>query len=81
MDIVGRFFQVPQQSFFLFGPRGSGKSTWLKQTYPEALFLDLLSPDLFRQLAARPERLTERVKGENKMVEVKKSYFLGLFQV
>lgn len=70
MEIVGRFLQKPRQSFFLFGPRGSGKSTWLKQSYPEALFLDLLSPDLFRQLAARPERLTERVKGEKKMVVI-----------
>ena len=30
------------QSFFLFGPRGTGKTTWLKQRFPEALYLDLL---------------------------------------
>lgn len=48
---------VPQQSFFLFGPRGTGKSTWVSQVLPEALHLDLLRQDLWRELDARPERL------------------------
>jgi predicted AAA+ superfamily ATPase len=26
-----RFLKRPERSFFLFGPRGTGKSTWLKQ--------------------------------------------------
>jgi uncharacterized protein len=68
MDIVRRFLQKPSESFFLFGPRGSGKSTWLKQSCTDALYLDLLSPDLFRELAARPERLAERVRGEKKKI-------------
>ncbi len=25
-------------SFFLFGPRGTGKTTWLKQRLPDALW-------------------------------------------
>jgi uncharacterized protein len=66
MDIVDRFLQAPLQTFFLFGPRGSGKSTWLRRLYPEALYLDLLSPDIFREFVARPERLAERVEGEKK---------------
>lgn len=70
MDIVKRFLQKPAQSFFLFGPRGSGKSTWLKQSFPDALYIDLLSPDVFREFVARPERLHERVKGEGKKVVV-----------
>lgn len=48
---------VPQQSFFLFGPRGTGKSTWVSQVLPEALHLDLLRQDLWRELDARPERV------------------------
>jgi len=51
------------QSFFLFGPRGTGKSLWLKNRFPEALYIDLLKPDTRRQLEARPERLEELVKG------------------
>jgi len=31
MEIAPRFFQGSRQSYFLFGPRGTGKSTWIKQ--------------------------------------------------
>lgn len=47
----------PQQSFFLFGPRGTGKSTWVSRSLPQALHLDLLRQDLYRELDARPERI------------------------
>jgi replication-associated recombination protein RarA len=30
------------KSFFLFGPRGTGKTTWVKTNFPNALYLDLL---------------------------------------
>ena len=58
-----RFFQAPATHFFLFGPRGTGKSTWLRRAFPEALWVDLLRPEVHRQLAARPERLRELVAG------------------
>ncbi len=35
-------------SFFLFGPRGTGKSTWLRQTYKDAHFIDLLDETRFQ---------------------------------
>jgi len=63
METVMRFFQAPRQSFFLFGPRGTGKSTWLKQYYPEAEVIDLLAPEVFRIYSARPERLREVTRG------------------
>lgn len=66
MEDIVRIFQAPQQSFFLFGPRGSGKSTWLKTRFPEALFIDLLAPDVLREYSARPERLYHLVEGEKK---------------
>ncbi|MEA1922925.1 MAG: ATP-binding protein [Pseudomonadota bacterium] len=65
MESVSRFFRAPRQSFFLFGPRGTGKSTWLKQYYPESVVIDLLAPELFRLYSARPERLREVVSGSN----------------
>jgi len=34
---------VPRRAFFLFGPRGTGKSTWIKQNFPHSLLIDLLS--------------------------------------
>ncbi len=63
MEITGRFIEPPRQSFFLFGPRGTGKSTWLRQTLPDALVVDLLQPDVARELTARPERLRDLVRG------------------
>jgi predicted AAA+ superfamily ATPase len=64
MHLVQRFFQLPRSSFFLFGPRGTGKSTWLQEALPEALYLDLLQPDSYRELSSRPERLRELVNAE-----------------
>jgi len=63
MELLPRLLTVPERSFFLFGPRGTGKSTSLKDAFPDALFIDLLKPDAFRQLNARPERLAELVAG------------------
>lgn len=59
--IIPRLFTVPEQSFFLFGPRGTGKSTLLRRLWPDALWVDLLEPDAFRSYSARPERLHELV--------------------
>ncbi len=63
MELISRFLPIPDQSFFLFGPRGTGKSTWVQQTFPEALVVDLLKPVIYRQLQARPERLAELAAG------------------
>jgi uncharacterized protein len=63
METRDRFLKDPRQSFFLFGPRGTGKSTWLRGAFPGALHLDLLDPALARDLASRPERLREMVLG------------------
>lgn len=54
-----RFFTPPQQSYFLFGPRGTGKSTWLKQHYPETFWVDLMDPEVYRLFSAHPERLRQ----------------------
>jgi len=60
---VRRFFQAPSSHYFLFGPRGTGKSTWLRGAYRDALWVDLLRPEVHRQFMARPERLRELVAG------------------
>ncbi len=62
MGFRKRLFRAPTQSYFLFGPRGTGKSTWLKQTYPDALLIDLLNDDAFRTYSARPQRLADVVE-------------------
>lgn len=51
-------------SFFLFGPRGTGKTTWLKQHFKDgdSVYLDLLDDELFTELSARPKRLAMLAK-------------------
>ena len=62
MEFIPRFFRPPERgSFFLFGPRGTGKSLWAQTTLPTALRLDLLDPETARSYGARPERLAELV--------------------
>lgn len=54
---IPRLLRVPEHSFFLFGARGTGKSTWLRNQLPEALYLDLLDTSLQLELIAQPGRL------------------------
>lgn len=61
METIDRFFVPPKQSFFLFGPRGTGKSTLVKRHFKEAIYVDLLDPEVFRNYSANPERLKERL--------------------
>jgi len=63
MESKIRFFQPPSQSFFLFGPRGTGKTTWLKKHFTNALYIDLLDPENYRHFLAKPERLKEIIAG------------------
>jgi len=51
----------PKQSFFLFGPRGVGKTAWAHQQFPDALFFDLLDHQTYTQLLAAPQRLGDRI--------------------
>jgi predicted AAA+ superfamily ATPase len=48
------------KSFFLLGPRGTGKSTVLRRVFPEALFIDLLDVSVYTELLTHPERLEAR---------------------
>ena len=52
-----RLLKVPHHSFFLFGARGTGKSTWLRQALPNAIFLDLLDLSLQLELSSNPQNL------------------------
>lgn len=65
MEVVTRFFPFPSGSAFIFGPRGSGKSTWLRYSLPDALWLNLLQPATYREMHARPERLRQLVEGSS----------------
>ena len=51
---IGRALKAPAGSFFLWGCRGTGKSTWLKETYPDAAWFDLLDEALYQRFLASP---------------------------
>lgn len=66
METIGRFLSTEKQSFFLLGPRGTGKSTFIRKAFPGAVYIDLLLPDVFRNYSAYPERLREMVHAQGK---------------
>ena len=50
----GRIVRPPKGSFFLFGVRGVGKSTWAHRHFPEAPRIDLLDEGRYQALLADP---------------------------
>ncbi len=56
--MYSRLIEPPKnKSFFLFGPRGTGKTTWVKARFPKAVYVDLLEAEVFNDLLANPQRL------------------------
>jgi predicted AAA+ superfamily ATPase len=51
-QIYPRMLAPPRGCFFLFGPRGVGKSTWLRTVFPEAHRIDLLDEALYQSYLA-----------------------------
>jgi uncharacterized protein len=54
----------------LLGPRQTGKSTLLRQALPEAVFVDLLETDTFRDLSRNPELLRQRLRPIDRWIVV-----------
>lgn len=56
--MIPRFIRFPErQSCFLFGPRGTGKSTCLSAAFPTAPVLDLLQDSVYQEFLRDPSRL------------------------
>jgi len=62
--VYARLQKCPTRSFFLFGPRGTGKTAWLKAHLPDAIVFDLLRSEDFQRLSAAPQRLAEAIPRE-----------------
>lgn len=62
--MIQRKLRLPPQgteTFFLWGPRQTGKSTLLKKTYPKAMWIDFLKGEVFRRYLERPELLRSEI--------------------
>src|SRR3990167_9175861 len=62
--MLSRLLHIPQdakQSAFIFGPRGTGKTAWLKQHFADACYIDLLYTETYTDLLANPSRLEKRI--------------------
>lgn len=63
--MYARLLKIPlssKKSFFLFGPRGTGKTSWVRTNFPDALYLDLLDADVYTALQGNPKRLGNFIK-------------------
>lgn len=56
-----RILPPPRSSFFLFGARGTGKSTWLRRHFARARYVDLLDERRYQRLLADPGQLHDEL--------------------
>ncbi len=62
--MIARIIYKPleqKKSFFLMGPRGTGKTSWLKTNLPESIYIDLLDTEIYMNLLSNPSRLKEYI--------------------
>ena len=67
--MIERKIKLPvsgKETFFLWGPRQTGKSTLLHSIYPEAIWIDLLKAEEFRRYLSHPEWLRREITIEGK---------------
>jgi uncharacterized protein len=64
-QVIARRLKLPlpgEETFFLWGPRQTGKTTILRHAYPEAFWIDLLKAEEYRRYLERPETLREELR-------------------
>ena len=61
MKEINRFFSCGNESLFLFGPRGTGKSTWIAKNLKGAYLVDLLDGEKRLKYLANPNRFRDEV--------------------
>ena len=54
------------QSAFLWGPRKTGKSTYIKSKFPNSIYFDFLKTDLYLEFSKKPFLLREILSAKKK---------------
>lgn len=68
--MIDRKLHLPlpnQETFFLWGPRQTGKSTLLRSKYPDAVWIDLLKAEEYRRYLDNPEYLRQELPDHGEM--------------
>ena len=71
MAYVDRVLKIdlpPRQSAFLWGPRKTGKSTFLMENFPKSIVYDFLQTDLFLEFSKKPSLLRERLLAKESQI-------------
>ncbi len=63
VTIYPRRLQPPASSFFLFGMRGVGKTSWARQHFPEAYRIDLLNESFYQTYLADSRVFRREIAG------------------
>ncbi|MBF0362500.1 MAG: ATP-binding protein [Oligoflexia bacterium] len=63
---------IKKNSFFLFGPRGTGKSFWIKKSLSSksTKIFDLLDDDIYERFLRRPKQLSEEISDNDKIIVI-----------
>jgi predicted AAA+ superfamily ATPase len=61
---------LASKSHFLFGPRQTGKTSWIRHALPKARVYDLLDSAVFMALSHRPGRLGEELTAKGEIVVI-----------
>jgi predicted AAA+ superfamily ATPase len=62
MATYTRLLTPPDSSFFLFGLRGTGKTSWAKGHFGDAEWFNLLSESLYQELLLNPGLFADRIR-------------------
>ena len=76
-----KLIQEPKKSFFLWGPRQTGKSSLLKSRYSKSLYIDFLNTNIYLKYLEAPNLLREELIQKLEKSELDKSQPIILDEV
>jgi len=70
--VIRSFKPLISRSFFIFGARGTGKSTWLRTHFKkeDVLFINLLDPDTYESLSLRPSKFLDLITAKENVKKI-----------
>ena len=61
---------LKRKSFFLFGPRQTGKTFWVRQSLGEVKRYDLLDTSVYLDLSRNPSRLAQELSSKDRLIVI-----------